>query len=36
MKNNNNNFIPVAIYENAKLQQKQIMKENKGKSGVYR
>jgi hypothetical protein len=29
------NFKSAAIYENAKLQKKQIMAENKGKSGIY-
>ena len=33
---NNNNFTPVAVYENPDLQQDQIYYENKGKSGVYR
>jgi len=36
MKNNKNNLNPVAIYENADTQKMQILKENKGKSGVYR
>jgi hypothetical protein len=36
--NNNNNFTPVTVYENAKIQyqKKQILSENKGKAGVYR
>jgi hypothetical protein len=39
-KKNNNlssnpNLTPVVVYENAKLQKKQIMAENKGKSGIY-
>lgn len=31
----NPNINPVAIYSNAELQQKEILSENKGKSGVY-
>jgi hypothetical protein len=30
------NFKSAAVYENAKLQEKQIMQENKGKSGIYK
>lgn len=40
---NSNNLNPVATYENAKLQKKQILipcnlgeKKNKGKTGIYR
>jgi hypothetical protein len=33
---NNNNFTPVAVYDNAKLSNKQILQENQGKAGVYR
>lgn len=33
---NSNNLNPVATYENAKLKEKQIMQENKGKTGIYR
>lgn len=36
MKNNNNNFSPVAIYENAKLCKELIWLENQGKSGIYK
>jgi hypothetical protein len=31
-----NSLNPVATYENAKLQKKQILQENKGKTGIYR
>jgi hypothetical protein len=31
-----NSLNPVATYENAKLQKKQILAENKGKTGIYR
>jgi hypothetical protein len=31
----NTNITPVAVYENAKLQEKQIKQENKGLSGIY-
>jgi hypothetical protein len=35
----NNNFNtglnPVAVYSNAELQKKQILEENRGKSGIY-
>jgi group I intron endonuclease len=31
-----NNLYPAAIYENAKLQKKQILQENQGKTGIYR
>jgi hypothetical protein len=34
--NNSNNIKPAAVYVNAKHSKKQIMQENKGKSGVYR
>lgn len=34
--NNFNNFTPVAVYENTKLQKKQILCENNGKTGIYR
>jgi hypothetical protein len=30
------NFKSAAIYENAKLQKKQILQENKGKTCIYR
>ncbi len=33
---NSNNFTPVAVYPNAHLQEKLILQENKGRSGVYR
>ena len=33
---NSNNFTPVAVYPNAHLQEKFILQENKGRSGVYR
>jgi len=38
MNNNNNNnlILPVKSYENADIQKIQILKENRGKSGVYR
>jgi group I intron endonuclease len=36
MKNNNNNFSPVAVYENAKLCKELIWQENQGKSGIYK
>lgn len=36
MKNNNNNFSPVAVYENAKLCKELIWLENQGKSGIYK
>jgi hypothetical protein len=32
---NNNNFTPVAVYDNPDLQKKQIYSENQGKAGVY-
>lgn len=35
-KNDNNNVRPAVIYLNADVQVKEIMRENKGKSGVYR
>jgi hypothetical protein len=35
MKNNNKNFIPVAVYENPEIQKDKIYSENKGKAGVY-
>ena len=34
-KDNPNSFVPVLKYENADLQKKQVVKENKGRSGVY-
>lgn len=33
---NSKNLVPVRIYSNPNSQKKQILKENKGKSGVYR
>jgi hypothetical protein len=33
---NNNNFTPVATYENPVIQKKAIYSENNGKSGIYR
>jgi hypothetical protein len=32
----NNSVVPVIKYSNADIQKLQIIKENKGKSGVYR
>jgi hypothetical protein len=29
-------IVPIVLYSNAGLQEKQIRKENKGKAGVYR
>jgi hypothetical protein len=34
-KDNPNSFVPVLKYENADLSKKQVVKENKGRSGVY-
>jgi hypothetical protein len=34
--NNSNNIKPAAVYVNAKHSKKQIVQENKGKSGIYR
>jgi len=34
--NDNNELVPVAVYENSDLQKVDIIKENRGKSGVYR
>jgi hypothetical protein len=36
MKNNNNNFTPAAVYENAKLCKEHILQENQVRAGVYR
>jgi len=33
--NDNNELVPVAVYENSDLQKSDILKENKGKSGIY-
>lgn len=35
LNNNNNNFTPAAVYENAYITKSQILSENKGKSGIY-
>lgn len=35
MLNNNKLLKPIKIYKNAELQKKQILKENKNKSGIY-
>jgi hypothetical protein len=32
----NNNFTPVAVYENPVIHKDQIYSENKGKAGIYR
>ena len=34
--NDNSELVPVAVYENSDLQKVDILKENKGKSGIYR
>ena len=36
MENNLNKISPVAVYSNASLQKKQILQDNKGKSGIYK
>lgn len=33
---NNNNIVPVKIYSNADTMKLKILKENRGKSGIYR
>jgi hypothetical protein len=33
---NNNNIIPLLIYTNAEISKNVILKENKGKVGIYR
>jgi hypothetical protein len=30
------NFVPILCYKNAELDKKKIVKENRGKSGIYR
>lgn len=34
--NDNNNVNPVVVYSNADTQKKEIMEENRGRSGIYR
>jgi group I intron endonuclease len=36
MKNNNKNFIPVAVYENPEIHKDQIYSDNKIRAGIYR
>jgi len=33
--NDNSELVPVAVYENSDLQKVDILKDNKGKSGIY-